>query len=578
MGRVEQRRQPRIPFSCSARLTTEGHKTPMAAQVLNLSQAGLFLTTDVVPVLGTPVRCRFRLGRTPRELAGRVAWISRSRAEVGDATSQGAGIEFTDLSQDDQSSLAEVLEQISQSAPNTKSLPVENLSVWFEGLSAPVRTQGQVHSNEIVVTTLLPFLRVGSDVKVGLTSDDGLRYRYARIEGLALDAREGDEPPRIVVTMRATDAVPKEPGELASAMRSRGEAFSESSKPPARRASDTVQRSLTPSPQFLGEAAHSLPRSMTPPPLPRSMTPPPLPRSMTPPPVAFHAAAVSSATRKTGVPSAAVPLAAGVTHSAVAAHNRPRSLPWKWVALAASGIALGVGAVGFISGRLSAPTAVVADVEAPTTAAGPHIAQAPKPRLTAIEIPVDVTEAPTTAVAARADISAEQQSAEQNAAAVEQLAQPQAEATSHPTVDPSLPPSSADILAESNAEPPTAAVVDATKDADDQIPLPPRYLHAPFTFEQDAETTTVVVPVMGLSKPTDILELAPQPGVAVVLSKAKLPRRAASYMVKHPVIDFVSLESRPLGIYVRVLFGPRAQGYKIKNSMGEIRIVVNHRL
>jgi len=552
----------------------------MAAQVLNLSQAGLFLTTDVVPVLGTPVRCRFRLGRTPRELAGRVAWISRSRAEVGDATSQGAGIEFTDLSQDDQSSLAEVLDQISQSAPHTKSLPVENLSVWFEGLTAPVRTQGQVTSDEIVVTTLLPFLRVGSDVKVGLTGDDGLRYRYARIEGLALDARQADEPPRIVVTMRATDAVPKEAGELASAMRSRGEAFSQAARPPTRRASDVAQRTLTPSPQFFGEVAPSVPRSVTPPPLPRSMTPPPLPRSMTPPPVASLAAAVSSASRNVGVPGGAVPLAAGVTHAAVVAHNQTRSLPWKWVALAASGIALGVGFVGFISGRLSAPAPEISAVEilAQAQAPSPHIAQAPKPRLTAIEIPVDVSETPTTAPAARAKIFAKPKAGEQATVAVVQVAQPLPEAAIGSASDPSEPPTSADILAESNSEPAIVAAVEPTKSEDDQIPPPPRYLHAPFSLEQGGGTTTVVVPLMGISKPTDVLELAPQPGVAVVLSKAKLPRRAATYTVRHPVIDFVSLEARPLGVYVRVLFGPKAQGYKITNSLGEIRIVVSHKL
>lgn len=280
---------------------------------------------------------------------------------------------------------------------------------------------------------------------------------------------------------------------------------------------------------------------------------------MTPPPIANPVAAVSSSSRNA---------------------HQTRTLPWKWVVLAAFGIALGVGLVGFISGRLSAPTTVVSAVEtlAPLPVPGPHIAQTPKPRLTAIEIPVDVSETRNTAPAVRVAIPAEPIAAQQETIATEQETPPLPEAASIAASDPSAPPTSADILAESNAEPAIVAAADSPNNVDDQIPPPPRYLHAPFSFEQTAGTTTVVVPLMGISKPSDVLELAPQPGVAVVLSKAKLPRRAAAYTVKHPVINFVSLEARPLGVYVRVLFGPKAQGFKVTNSLGEIRIVVNHKL
>lgn len=195
-----------------------------------------------------------------------------------------------------------------------------------------------------------------------------------------------------------------------------------------------------------------------------------------------------------------------------------------------------------------------------------------------MEIPVDVSQIPTIAPAARAHIPAEPNAGEPDTVAVEQVAQPLPEAAIVAAPDPSTPPTSADILAESNSQAATVAATEPVKSADDQIPPPPRYLHAPFSFEQSAGSTTVVVPLMGLSKPTDVLQLAPQPGVAVVLSKAKLPRRAAAYTVRHPVIDFVSLETRPLGVYVRVLFGPKARGYKVTNSLGEIRIVVSHKL
>lgn len=628
----------------------------MPAQVQNLSAAGLYLTTEVVPTLGTPVRCRFRLGHTPRELFGRVAWVSRARADgsVEGFETAGAGIEFTDLTQDDQTLLADVLQQISQSGPHTTNSQ-ENLSVWFEGLSSPVRTQGQVSSEEIVVTTLLPFLRIGSDVKVGMTGGEGIRYRYARIEGLALDSLQPDEPPRIVVTMRATDAVPKEAGELSSAMRSRGEAFSESKPVRTRRTSDmaayplpplsAAHSALTPSPQLLGQTgmgapSASRPRVPTPPPIPRSVTPPPLPRAPTPPPVPLprsltpppqtaspsgsHGLAVQGPFSL--APSGRVPLASGPTPApTIYPDTAPRSRTFQQTRFAwvAGAVITAVALVAF-AGRslwLTKPTADI-DVGVETIAVRvppvPRVAQVPSPvaqvptsRAPALEIPVDVRQKPSAPASTRPSPAvtppagskgAQRPPATPAAAApaadeaAQAIATVQAEEGQSPT-PPSALPSSDEVLSVTAEAATPAPVATPTPDVPDDeaavatadtnaapaaasstaIPPPPQYARAPFSFAQEADATVVVVPLMGISKPTEVLALAPQPGVVVILAKAKLPRREAMYSVKHPVISFVSLETRPLGVYVRVLFGPRGASYKITNRLGELRIAVKHK-
>lgn len=609
----------------------------MPAQVQNISRAGLYLTTDTVPRLGAPVRCRFRLGRQPRELQGRVAWVARSRSEPG-FESTGAGIEFTDLSQDDEAALAEVTQAIGQAAPHA-SAPIENLSVWFEGLTTPVRTQGNVTPDEIVVTTLLPFLRVGSDVKVGIAGDDGLHYRYARIEGLALDSLQPDEPPRIVVKMRATDAVLKEAGELSTAMRSRGEAFFDSK--PVRRTGSTnpnlpplsaAHGALTPSPQLLGdpppgmakalsslpspvpearrdrhtqEFGSSRPRSATPPPVPRSLTPPP--RLPTPPPLPVPQTAALI------TPSAPVPAAATSRSSELPAQHVPlglaptipvarqstakiRRLPWRGASVVMVGVLVGMVAMTFVFTRkpLPKPDPQAAFV-APQSEIRPQVTRtATPPTRPRLEIAVDVTPkvadvpapraaafaprpAPANVPAAKDEPGPAEAEPESPsvAAADEPPPSPETNAAAPPSQETNAgaPPSSTDILEaappESAAPPPAAP--------DNEIPPPPKFLRAPFSLTQDSDSTTVVVPLMGSSRPTEVLALAPQPGVVAILTKAKLPLRPAVYNVKHPVITFVSLETRPLGVYVRVLFGPKAAGYKLSNSLGELRITVSHK-
>ncbi|MCG5053957.1 MAG: PilZ domain-containing protein [Myxococcales bacterium] len=286
---MEQRRQPRIPFSCSARLVADGRNVPIAAQVQNLSAGGLFLTADVAPALGTAVRCRFRIGQTPRELRGRIAWVERRPS--GDPRGPGAGIEFLDLRESERL----LLEDVTSGAPKEDESPLQALSVWFEGLTAPVRTQGHVSADEIVVTTQLPFLRIGSDVKVGFSPEEDGPHRYARIDGLSLDFLRPHEPPRIVVTLRTANELQGEAGELSHALRSRREAFAGSESAP--------HPPEAPRPVPRGAEPPSAPRAAEPPSAPRAAEPPSAPRAAEPP-SAPRAAEPPSAPRAAEPPSA----------------------------------------------------------------------------------------------------------------------------------------------------------------------------------------------------------------------------------------------------------------------------------
>lgn len=498
-GRVEQRRQPRIPFSCSARLLTEGEGTALPAQVQNISPTGLFLTTDVAPKPGARVRCRFRLGRSPRELKGRVAWVQRLRGERAGLQGSGAGIEFVGLGDDDR----QLLEELAQNADPHNQAPLEPLTVWFEGLSAPVKTQGRIGPEEIVVTTQLPFLRVGSDVKVGLAGNG--QFRYARIEGLALDFLRPQEPPRIVVRLRAAESM-REAGELATALRTRGEAFAGSNPTPEPEIEDAAKTEAYDS----YELTSPLPGALTPPPHVLATQPAPAPQP-------------ASSPARAPAPSSASPLARPLaySHAAEAAAPPPPLLPaptpsrWIWAILAA----IVLLAVAWLLMPPSSPPQDEVQIEVESMIA-------PTPRANVVQA-----------------------------------------APSQPDVTP-LP--AAARVPEAPAEPQVQA--DVT-----DIPPPPRFARAPFTLKRQTNATVVVVPVLGPSAPSDVLALSPQPGVVAILSRARLPRNQGLFVVKHPVIDRVAVETRPLGVYVRVLFGPRAGGYKLEHGVGELRVVVSHK-
>ncbi len=491
---MEQRRQPRIPFSCSARLLTEGEGTGLAAQVQNISATGLFLTTEVAPKPGSQVRCRFRLGRSPRELKGRVAWVQRLRGERAGLQGSGAGIEFVGLGDDDR----QLLEELAQNADPHNQAPLEPLTVWFEGLSAPVKTQGRIGPEEIVVTTELPFLRVGSDVKVGLAGNG--QFRYARIEGLALDFLRPQEPPRIVVRLRAAESMP-EAGELATALRTRGEAFAGSNPTPAPELEEAVK----------AEAYDSYELNSPP---PGALTPPPHLLATAPP--ALHAAAASQ--ERALPPPTPSPLVRSLAFApGEAGTPSPPLLPaptpprWIWAIVAA----IVLLAVAWLLMPTNAPPEdevqiAVESMLPPTPSA--RVMQAARTR-------PDVTPLPATP--------------------------PAAEASPAPEAPPDIPP-------------------------------PPRFARAPFTLQREPNATVVVVPVLGPSAPSEVLALSPQPGVVAILSRARLPHNQGLFVVKHPVIDRVAVETRPLGVYVRVLFGPRAGGYKLEHGVGELRVIVAH--
>ena len=207
-----------MAFSGFVRLRGLGEEESVEAEILNLSAAGMCVASERVPQPGAAVFCRVVIGNDRRIIKGKVAWASPGDS----AHPMGAGIEFIDLSKKD----SEVLRQVVQTnvAPSPQVVPVVNsddlgrVEVTFEGLPSPVNARARITPEGIVLTTKLPFLRVGSQVKIRhLGAVEGGRpgAREGKLQAVSLGSTGGDGVPRLLVELAvATDDV--SPGRLST--------------------------------------------------------------------------------------------------------------------------------------------------------------------------------------------------------------------------------------------------------------------------------------------------------------------------------------------------------------------------
>jgi len=217
---LDKRRQPRITFSRSAHIEVEqppvgaadsahaeaalpseaGTTKPtapsaMLARIQNLSRTGMALTAPRLPEKGANVKCRIRLGDAAHALRGRVAWTK--------ASPPSAGIEFIDLTAQDDAILANVTQ------PHLdKDSSMEPVSVWWDGRKEPLRTKGRVEDDgAFEIVHELPQLKIGSEARVVTMSKDGVPVpNKAFVHELILEPGTARETPRVVVKLR--DAKP----------------------------------------------------------------------------------------------------------------------------------------------------------------------------------------------------------------------------------------------------------------------------------------------------------------------------------------------------------------------------------
>lgn len=208
---IDQRREPRVAFSGFVRLRGLGEEQSVEAEIRNLSATGMFVASKRVPQPGAAVFCRVVIGNDRRIIKGKVAWASPG----GSAEPPGAGIEFVDITKKDSEVLRHVVDanahdtDVVGPTPEVVSIvDSDNLGrveVSFEGLPTPVNARARITPEGIVLTTKLPFLRVGSEVRVSYaTPNDGVLLRQlkqGRLDGVSLGSTGADGVPRLLVEL-----------------------------------------------------------------------------------------------------------------------------------------------------------------------------------------------------------------------------------------------------------------------------------------------------------------------------------------------------------------------------------------
>ena len=214
---TDQRREPRVAFTGFVRLRGLGEEESVEAEIRNLSATGMFVASARVPPPGAAIFCRVIIGNDRRTIKGKVAWATPG----SNAETRGAGIEFTDISKRDSEVLRYAVDanaaETNLEGPTPQVVAMvdsDNLGcveVAFEGLTAPVNAQARITPEGIVLTTKLPFLRVGSDVRLSYPTLNGLmpaQTRHGRLAAVTLGPTGQDGIPRLLVELSvATEEV-----------------------------------------------------------------------------------------------------------------------------------------------------------------------------------------------------------------------------------------------------------------------------------------------------------------------------------------------------------------------------------
>jgi hypothetical protein len=188
------------------RLRGLGEEESVEAEIRNLSALGMFVASKRVPQPGAAVFCRVLIGNDRRIIKGKVAWASPGNPDEP----MGAGIEFIDLSNKDCEVLRHVVQTNVADAPapeiraGMNSDQLGRVEVIFEGLPAPVNARARVTPEGIVLTTKLPFLRVGSHVKIrhlGAAEAGRPGAHEGQLQAVSLGSTGEDGVPRLLVEL-----------------------------------------------------------------------------------------------------------------------------------------------------------------------------------------------------------------------------------------------------------------------------------------------------------------------------------------------------------------------------------------
>ncbi len=615
-NRNEQRREPRVAFSGFVRLRGLGEEESVEAEIRNLSALGMFVASKRVPRPGASVFCRVILGNDRRIIKGKVAWV----APDAPAQHVGAGIEFVDLCRKDSEVLRQVLDVSAPSADLDCPVPelvakidsdnLGRVEVEFEGLASPVKARARITEDGLVLTTKLPFLRVGSDVKVRFSSPEGTTKaaasRQGRLQAVSLGATGEDGVPRLLVELIAPEAVEAD--------------NTVGPTPPVRLEVDTEPQALTlPLPSFRErqDMRASAPQELTDPDITPVMNTMPAspgsdPEAMLEPstphadvaPVAYAAAEVSDTQVVRGLaaepvceapPPEAAPEVAALAAEVTPVNGKPSSLQVKQVNWSPS-----------LTAGASLPPAL-ASMEINLTPMPEPAEQGASLPAPLILPPAPVSE-PTLRVTSGRDLlppfASQPHKQPQSvlwkvlvgaavaavAVALLLLSGDEAKrmvpsASSQVPAEPSPQPQGIRIEALPAALPKPAAPSWATKKpvvkpavaAVDGEWRPISDPSWPFTVAVEGAETTVFVPLAGSPSGHRVYNVTQPNGVGAILPQGELSSHAGKFVVNEAGITQVWAEMRDNGLHLRVLFGRNVAAHTATLEAEGLRVVATRR-
>jgi hypothetical protein len=165
----------------------------VVARVQNLSTSGVFVTAADLPAAGTEVLCRMLVAGERCTFKGFVAWVRPAGIEGANDGGPGAGIEFIGVSDRE----AELLARLIQPDVSDR----QSVDVWFEGMSAPIKSHASITDDALSISTKLPFLRLNSPVKVSFTRRGVEEERSGILEAVTLEPSAEDGIPRLQLTV-----------------------------------------------------------------------------------------------------------------------------------------------------------------------------------------------------------------------------------------------------------------------------------------------------------------------------------------------------------------------------------------
>lgn len=548
----DQRREPRVAFSGFVRLRGLGEEESVEAEIRNLSALGMFVASKRVPQPGAAVFCRVVIGNDRRIIKGKVAWASPGSP----AEPMGAGIEFIDLSKKDCEVLRHVVQVNAAEAPTPEILHAvdsDNLGrveVTFEGLPAPVNARARVTPEGIVLTTKLPFLRVGSQVKIRhLSAAEGgvPGAREGQLQAVSLGSTGEDGVPRLLVELSvAADEVSAEPvdawPEAAASPPPQSMTEEDTDPQPFTLPMPASEFTLADAPEEPQEASAWLGG-------PQSFSDPDIT------PVSDASALMSLLPAE--IDSAAAPVAAG--HMELGGFTPPSPMP------VAHSIELHLTPLPAVLTPLLTP----APVSEPTMRVELFLDDAPPTQ-------AGLSTAWKIAIGAAMVVAAAGFIALGGDDLPKALPVPQA-----PKVAVAPPPNTGIRIAP--LPPETATVVKAERPVITS-PKPAETAWRPisdptwpFTVASEGTTTTIFIPLQGDQSDSRVYAINKPSGVVALLPHGRIRGAVGKYPVKQAGVTQVWVEERETGLHARVVFGRNVQSHEASLEPTGLRVVAKLR-